>query len=246
MSSFHQFWCIAYNWRETIPEPRRSLFKGDWMKKNILQGHGPLCASYKAHKDGRFRSEGDSPSFMHQIDVGLRSLEDPSFGGWGGRFRRSKLDWGGKDSNRIWRGVWEDRDIFKPIWRWAIAFQNDWAARADWCVKSYEEANHPPVVTLDHASDLKAKAGETVNLSAKGTDPDGDKLTYKWWQYKEPGSHKGAVEIKNATHQHASFVIPNNAGNGETIHIICNVTDNGTPPLTRYRRVIVELDSDRK
>jgi len=235
LGSFQQFWCIAYNTKQTIPEGPRTYFEGPWMKENILEGHGPLCSRYEAHSNGRFRSEGDSPSFMHQIDVGLRSLEDPTYGGWGGRFKRKA------DTTNVWRGAREDGDIYKPIWRWAEAFQNDWASRADWCVMGYEDANHPPVVVLSHAQDLKAKTGDTVKLSAKGSiDPDGDTLTYKWWQYKEPGTYPGALEISDADKQQASFVVPENKGTGETVHIICEVTDSGNPPLTRYRRVIVK------
>lgn len=41
-------------------------------------------------------------------------------------------------------------------------------ARANWYVRTYEEANHPPVVTLAHALDLKVKVGGIAHLSAKG------------------------------------------------------------------------------
>jgi hypothetical protein len=242
LGSFRQFAGVAYKCDELMPPEPGEIFKGPWMKENILEGHGPLCARYECHKgdrDGDFRSEGDSPSFMHQIDVGLRSLEHPSHGGWGGRFERDER------GECVWRGAKDDGDLFKPLWRWAEAFQNDWAARADWCVKKYDEANHPPAVTLAHELDLKAKAGDTVKLSAKGTkDPDGDALVYKWWQYKEPGTCKGAVAIQDADQPEASFVVPDDAGTGETVHIICEVTDSGDPPLTRYRRVIVEVSKE--
>jgi hypothetical protein len=89
---------------------------------------------------------------------------------------------------------------------------------------------------------LKVKAGQKVNLSAKGTsDTDGDKLTYKWWQYKEPSSYPGVAKIKNADRQRAYFAVSNNAKQDQTVHIICEVTDNGNPSLTRYQRVIVEF-----
>ena len=131
----------------------------------------------------------------------------------------------------------------KPIWRWTDALQNDFAARADWCVKSYAEANHPPVVTLAHSRDMKVRPGATVPLSARGTeDPDGDALTYHWWQYRDAGTYDGTVEIRDATGQDASFTVPGDAGKGETIHIICEVTDAGTPPLTRYQRVVVTVE----
>ena len=73
----------------------QTFFTGAWMKQNILQGHGPLCSLYRAHSggsegfdDGDFRSEGDSPAFMHAIGTGLRNMESPDYGGWGGRYVR--------------------------------------------------------------------------------------------------------------------------------------------------------------
>lgn len=237
LGSFRQFGTIAYRWDQIIPPAQQTYYDAKWMKQNILEGHGPLCASYEAHNDGRFRSEGDSPAFMHQILVGLRSLEHPTYGGWGGRFVKEK------DAKNLWRGAEDDGSWSKPIWRWSEAFQNDWAARADWCVKSYKQANHPPVVKLAHESDLKAKANETIKLSTEGTtDPDGDQLTYKWWQYTDVDTYKGMVDVQDADKPQASFVVPKDGNKGDTIHIICEVTDNGTPPLTRYRRVVVDIE----
>ena len=269
-----QFEAIAYRWKNCQPEEMHRYFAGAWMKENILENHGPLCSLYKAHKggdegfdDGDFRSEGDSPAFLHPIVTGLRNLESPDWGGWGGRYVRvrentwldpvpvkgyvypegrwySSTAWG-RESTRKGATTSNNqahREYFKPMWRWSDALQNDFASRADWCVKSYEEANHPPVVVLGHAADLKAKPGAGVKLSAKGTsDPDGDKLSYRWWQYEEANSYSGTIEISDAEKQAASFTIPGDAGKGETIHVICEVTDYGTPPLTRYQRVVVEI-----
>lgn len=121
--------------------------------------------------------------------------------------------------------------------------QNDFASRADWCVKPFAEANHPPSVKLGHATDLKAKAGQKVKLSAKGTtDPDGNKLTYRWWQYREAGSFKGDIEISNSSNMKSSFSVPKDALKGTTLHIICEVKDNGIPQLTRYQRVVVAVE----
>lgn len=141
----------------------------------------------------------------------------------------------------------EDQDkmseYFKPLARWTDAIQNDFAARADWCVKSFAEANHPPVVVLGHAADLRAQPGATVKVDARGTsDPDGDNLSYRWWQYEEVDTYDGSIEIQNADQQDASFTVPDDAEKGETIHIICEVRDDGTPPLTRYQRVVVEIE----
>jgi hypothetical protein len=133
-------------------------------------------------------------------------------------------------------------EYFKPIAHWTDAIQNDFAARADWCVKPFDEANHPPVVKLKHKLNLKAKSGSQILLSANGTfDPDDDKLSYRWWQYKEAGTYPGKIEVENSGNIEASFIVPNDVQNNETIHIICEVSDNGIPSLTRYQRVIIEI-----
>ncbi|MBT5832656.1 MAG: DUF1593 domain-containing protein [Candidatus Latescibacteria bacterium] len=262
-----QFEAIAYRWKQVIPKDMQMYFEGAWMKENILENHGPLCSIYEAHENGDFRSEGDSPAFLHTIPTGLRNMESPDRGGWGGRFVQVRdntwLDpvpiegythpdgrWSGSTGwgrNSLREGTTttaeQRHEYFKPMWRWTDAMQNDFAGRADWCVKQYEEANHPPVVKLGHAADLEVSQGQTVALSAQGTsDPDGDSLTYRWWQYQEPGAYTGTIQIQNENMQEASFVVPEDATAGQTIHVICEVTDNGTPPLTRYQRVIVTVN----
>ncbi len=274
-----QFWAIAYQWNKILPKNKQDYFKSDWMKSNILNNHGALCSLYKAHvpgshglsgdtnfSEGDFRSEGDSPAFIHIINTGLQNMESPAFGGWGGRYIKVRentwLDpvpvqgyeypsgrwytstaWGRKYMREIYPENTEQMiEYFKPIWRWSDAFQNDFAARADWCVNSYDEANHPPIVKLAHQNDLQAKPGELVKLNATGTtDPDGNDLTYQWWQYKEADTYNGIIDIQNAEQVQASFIIPKDAARGETIHVVCEVKDLGTPQLTRYQRIVVEI-----
>lgn len=267
-----QFEAIAYRWKNVQPEGMYQYFEGTWMKENILDNHGPLCSLYKAHDgnkdgfdDGDFRSEGDSPSFMHTIPTGLRNMESPDWGGWGGRYIRVRentwLDpvpvadyeypegrwytssaWG-RNKSRSGSTSSNDREYkeyFKPIWRWSDDFQNDFAARADWCVLPFDEANHPPEVRLDHPMDLFKTPGALVELSAKGTsDPDKDKLSYHWWFYQEASSYKGEVVIDDSNKQIASLTVPEDARIGTTLHIICEVQDSGVPKLTRYKRVII-------
>lgn len=274
-----QFWTIAYQWNKILPEDKQKYFEADWMKSHILEDHGALSSLYKAHvpgshglsgdtdfNPGDFRSEGDSPAFLHIIPTGLRSEESPGYGGWGGRYTKVRsntwLDLVPVEGYEYPEGRWytgsawgrgymrdeypENQDLmheyFKPLARWTDAIQNDFAARADWSVKSYDEANHPPVVELAHARDLTARPGETVELSAQGThDPDGDELNYRWWQYQEADSYPGSIDIPDADKQEATFTVPEEAGAGETIHVICEVPDDGAPQLTRYQRVIVKV-----
>ena len=261
-----QFIAIFYHWKKYIHAEQQKFLVGAWMNENIKNNHGPLCSLYKSHDNGDFRSEGDSPAFMHAIPTGLRNLENPGWGGWAGRYTNVRentwLDPVAEPGYQYPEGRWYTSTAWgrvrlkeeipndtmliaylKPIWRWTEAFQNDWASRADWCVKSYDEANHPPVFKLANALDITAKPGNIIKLSAKGTfDPDGDELSYTWWQYQEADTYKGYIEISNPHKQNASLTLPDNVDSGETIHIICEVTDNGTPKLTRYQRVIISIE----
>lgn len=260
-----QFEAIAYRWEKALPEHMRPFFEASWMKKNILNGHGPLCSLYKSHGSGAFRSEGDSPAFMHQIPVGLRNLEHPDWGSWGGRYIKvrantwmdmvpvenfkhpqkwhDKVGWGiNALRNKISSTPEQRNTYFKPIWRWADAFQNDFASRADWCVKPYGEANHAPKVKVKGKIDVKARPGKRLHLNASpSNDPDGDQLNFSWWQYAEAGSYQGAVTIDDDKRPRASLVVPMDARAGDTIHILCEVSDDGIPSLTRYQRIVITV-----
>ncbi len=227
---------IAYRWPEVQPGEVQRFFDSAWMTDHILEGHGPLCAMYEANRDGSFRSEGDSPAFLHLIPAGLRSTENPAFGGWGGRFAPYTSD--------RWKSADKAGAFPHSILRWAEHFQNDWAARADWCVKTYAEANHAPVVRISPGSDLSAASGKRIALSAAdSSDPDGDRLRFKWLHHAQAGTYDGRVRIDNAETPTPSFVVPKDADQGDTVHVVCAVTDDGTPPLTRYARFIITVSN---
>ncbi len=191
-----------------------------------------------------FISEGDSPAYFFLMDYGLRSMEDPSFGGLGGRFVQSDSNpkrWEDGDSVTDLNPETQEEDSSYPQVRWIEVLQNDFAARADWGVKSYAEANHAPLVSLEGSDDITAKPGEVIMLGGNATDPDGDELSYSWWQYKEAGSYDGLVSIMNESSNEVEVTIPEDALAGQTIHVILEVKDNGSPVLTRYRRVVVAV-----
>ena len=52
------------------------------------------------------------------------------------------------------------------------------------------------------------------------------------------------MELTNANTAETSFVVPENAKSGDTIQLICEVSDNGTPTLTHYQRVLVTVQTD--
>lgn len=266
-----QFEAIAYRWKQVQPAEMQPYFEGAWMKSHILQNHGALCSLYPAHHggdqgfaDGDFRSEGDSPAFIHTIVTGLRNLESPDWGGWGGRFVRVRentwLDpvpvpgyvypegrWSGNTGwgrNSLREGsqttAEQRREYFRPQWRWSDVLQNDFAARADWCVREFKDANHAPVPRVIGSLNRVVKPGETVTLAATATDPDGHQLRSRWWQYTESDSATTAVTIRNHDSlDQASFVVPNEPG--KQVHIVLEVTDDGTPPLVAYQRIVFDI-----
>jgi hypothetical protein len=119
------------------------------------------------------------------------------------------------------------------------AVMNSLAARFKWSVTpDFKDANHEPVIVA--VDNIMAKAGEIVELKAKVTDPDGNALTAKWWQFRV-GSYKGDVKIENPGSLMTSFTVPSDAKSGETIHLILQADDNGMPQLVRYHRAIITI-----
>lgn len=233
-----------------------------WLDRHIRKGHGPLGAQ---HPHTEYLMEGDTPSFLGLVHNGLNTPEQPNWGGWGGRYEfytpRMQKWFQEPETRPLWTdavdevlgfdGHWHTSN-HATIWRWRSAYQKDFAARIDWTIKPYDQANHPPVVQLGHPAELTARRGDVVKLSAEGsTDPDGDALAYEWFYYGEVGTFTTSnartgqpLTIQNFNQKQASFTVPTGRvmlpGTG-TMHIILAVTDNGEPALTRYRRVIVTV-----
>lgn len=235
-----------------------SIVDNPWLDEHI-RSKGPLGAQYPFMK---FLMEGDSPSFMYLINNGLGDTEHPDWGSWGGRYEyyqpRTEKWFLEPETRPLWTnamdevlgtdGKWHTTN-HATIWRWREASQNDFEARMDWTIKPYNEANHPPVPKLGHDQYLKAKVGDRIDLSAEGTtDPDGNKLSYKWFYYGEAGTFTVAtartgdpIKINDADKEKAWFIVPEKSRIG-TIHMILAVTDQGVPALTRYKRVIITVE----
>ncbi|GAB5349998.1 hypothetical protein TMRO357_00182 [Alteriqipengyuania sp. 357] len=134
------------------------------------------------------------------------------------------------------------RGYRETIWRWRDDFQNDFAARMDWTVRAPAEANHPPNVQIVTPARLRVRSGQHVGLNALGTtDPDGDSLSYHWFEYPEAGSCPArAVPSGAANLYERGFTVPEVDRECE-LHFILRVTDKGSPPLSRYARVIAAV-----
>lgn len=248
-----------------LPGSNTEVISSDWLARNIQQGHGPLGAAYP---DVAYGMEGDTPAFLNLISNGLNDPEHPDFGGWGGRyelylpafedsnqgpFRRENWPKDEPETRPIWTNANDsivssiDKKSYvgnrETIWRWRVEFQNDFAARMTWTTKPFNECNHPPVPKLAHSDYLTVKSGQQFQLSADGTsDPDGDSMSYWWFQYPEAGTYEGNVSFRPySPNLYALPVTAPVVDSEKTIHFILKVTDKGTPALTRYKRVIVTV-----
>lgn len=146
------------------------------------------------------------------------------------------------------------------IWRWREAFQHDFAARMSWTVADYAHANHNPVLEINGQPGsapvlMDAEVGKPVVLDAsQSRDPDGQKLHYTWFHYAEAGAADGslaAVSISGSDTSKAvvtataacrpQWLPTSTPCTGGVAHVILAVTDNGSPALTSYRRVILRV-----
>jgi hypothetical protein len=249
----------------TFPAPgsNAEVVSRAWLAKNIQQGHGPMGALYP---DIAYGMEGDTPTFLSLIPNGLSDPEHPDQGNWGGRYElyvpkpqpprtTARVGDNGIDPGAETRPIWTNADdtvtgvdgkeyksAQATVWRWREDFQNDFAARMCWMTKSYKECNHPPIAVLKTPEKLSVHEGESFYLDASGSsDPDGDSLSYLWIQYPEAGTYGGTVSLGFASNLKRLKVTAPHVDRPETLHFVLKVTDKGTPPLTRYRRVVVEV-----
>ena len=230
-----------------------SLVSSEWVETHI-HGHGSLGDLYPNYRGGDIWSgtlgpvrgikEGDTPSFLSLVLNGLSDPVHPWFGSWGGRFRGEGNQLTDIPDHDI--GTAGDPDPrMSSVYRWRPAFQADFAARLDWCVKPFEKANHPPVVRISNQSTLPVKPGEVVTLNASGTtDPDGNELTFEWSIYPHDPEIATRVMIQGGkTAMPRVEVGPIPAG--KTIPILLTVRDSGTPNLTRYGRVFLSVEAPK-
>jgi hypothetical protein len=176
----------------------------------------------------------------------MNDPEQPTWGSWAGRYGLSEKSpdkpyyWANQADT--WDGTTHRDNTLK---RWAVHLQNDFKARLDWCVaRTFKATNHPPAPHCQRDGSGKilcaaAPVGRPWRLGAAGsTDPDGDKLRYRWYVYPECGTYRGKVTLRDAEALQATLEVPADAA-GKTLHVILEVTDAGDPPLTRYRRLVV-------
>ena len=221
---------LQFVWDEGTWQEQCELGKRHWQQhKDNIQGRGALGGEYPTYKWG---VEGDTPSFLYVMPNGLNNPEDPHQCGWAGYHERGMC----ADSLTTAWTSWQE-----PVRSISVGYKqrfypdelNDFMARMQWAAEGKGNLN-PYVVIPNDTINI------TVSLSldaSKSFDPDGDNLQFSWWQQPEIGKTK--VKIEQADKPIATLRIPADA-KGDTIHIICEVHDDGPYHLPAYRRIIIK------
>lgn len=253
-----------------IPGIDNSTISNDWIADNIQQNHGPLGTIYpdvawgvegdtpaflslipnglnvSERPDwggwgGRYEqyipdySKVKDGSSIVKIAPETRSIWTNAYDNYTPYIFKSYKRAIGKDTVSF-------NDYQVTLWRWRDDFQNDFAARMDWCTMSYEEANHAPIPVLSHPEKITVTAGEHFQLSAFDSyDPDGDNISFLWFNYPEAGTYKDEISVNGAENVYKVHYTAPEVEKQETAHFILKVTDKGTPQITRYKRVIVTI-----
>ncbi|RAO66841.1 uncharacterized protein BHQ10_002853 [Talaromyces amestolkiae] len=251
--------------------PDTKIVGKEWLREHIQIG-----ALGEQYPDSAFIMEGDTPTFLYLMQNGLGSPEHPHWGSWGGRYVLTDLGGSANHySDAKDKVLGKNGQLFTSnqatIWRWRDAYQNDFAARIQWTLSGdLKKANHAPVAIVNDSSGgpeplwIEAEVETEITLDAsKSYDPDGDELSFNWFQYKEPTSaqslihwtqvadvefvpvekQESIVKVKLPAPHIAAVDILNGVAlkKGQTLHFILEVKDNGTPSITTYKRVIVQL-----
>jgi hypothetical protein len=157
------------------------------------------------------------------------------------------------------------------IWRWRDAYQNDFAARMQWTLDANKaKANHAPVVIVNDNTDgaealhIDVEAGTDLMLDgSRSYDPDGDDLRFVWFQYREPSveaagfiapqvpelkivvadtdANTATVSLPTPEKCAIDFMTGKAQALGQVFHVVLQVSDSGTPQMTTYKRIVIQV-----
>ena len=256
---------------KTCQEDTLPLMQAAYMYPHFKVNHGSLMAKYALYGDGtvyrgecdRFQygllpvidwgmgmpamhfdkydilGEGDSGTYIPLFtNFGLRGMEDWRYGTMLGVLRVD--DPKPVDMGAMMASFGRRKPKPNPFMK---AYHEDFAARADWCVKGYDEANHNPVVTLS-AKDAAAAAGATVTVTAAVADVR--PFAAKWWLYRDGSQYKGAFDAVEAAltvdeDLTLHFTVPTEAKPGDFFNLILEAKNEHENPMTGYGQLIITV-----
>ena len=206
----------------------------------------------KEYNDYDFIAEGDSSGIIGLFSggFGLRGFENGAFGSYAGRYGYTKAN--GEDAGYLStlpggvvpglyiNPVTNNIEKYNP---YLLELQQEWAARADWCVSSYENCNHAPVVTAEEL-DFTAQPGETLTLKVSASDPDGDTCRFSWSVDPTGGIYTAFNQdffSWTAEGEEAEFTIPADAVVGDCFQINLRVRDDAPAVMTRYAQFFITV-----
>ena len=232
---------LFFIWDESAWRFQNGTGSRNWQKyADNIQGHGNLGGRYPKYKYG---VEGDTPSFLHLLPNGLNDPEVPNQVGWGGYFVFGQCKDNTTNAYQNHSGNVNKISSEYEQYFYQATF-NNFAARMDWAKDG--KGNRNPVVVINGDSSLAIikvapSQGASVTLDASATmDPDGDKLTFKWWWILSGmDTYAQDITISGRDTNRATIKIPDDSA-GKSFHIICEVTDDGVHNLSSYRRIIFE------
>ncbi|QDV25201.1 DUF1593 domain-containing protein [Aureliella helgolandensis] len=231
---------LFFIWDECAWKFQNGTGRKNWPEyETHIQGHGNLGKVYPKYKYG---VEGDTPAFLHLMQKGMNDPSVPTHGGWGGYSAWGLSEDG--ETRCYTNHAGETKAACNALeTHFYPATFNNFAARMDWA--NAGTGNRNPLVAIDDNQELKIltkkpQQGTSVTLDAsKSSDPDGDTLRFKWWVLSAAGTFDSTVDIKGSDSKVATVSVPPESA-GESFHVICEVTDDGVPNLTSYRRIIFE------
>lgn len=280
-----QMGSYAYTWFHMPEGESKDSLRGDFMKREILNGKSALADGYCTWMDGKeyegegpegqfgsnpnileewfganfglksyqqydFLSEGDSPTFFALFDWGFRTLEDFSYGGMAGRYRKVEGEYNSRgEPLNIWdvaKDNYVDPDgkvhLTESMWPYVANIQRDFAARVAWAAAdTFEKGEHAPTLTISEGTDLTAAPGEIVCFHAEASSPDGAVVQVSFRPYIEASADWASVTCVEAQDGAAAVAIPAAAAAGDQLHVIVKAEADGHYQLAHYQHVIITV-----
>lgn len=189
---------------------------------------------------GDFMAEGDSMTYIPLLDFGLRGAGDPSFDTILGPIFNDG------DTPSVEGAPMGLDSLGKPtnqnVNPFLSAYQEDFAARAQWCARKPEECSHPARIE-NATADCTASAGEGVKLKAQVIDPNGAGFDATWTVSPHSSSYRGVEDLASwcARTVQGTFTVPADAQTGDRFVLTLSVKTRGKRPCTRYAQVAVTV-----